>query len=132
MLFFGSRCDRLCMVQYSLISLIPGLLRNLQDCAEPELNNYEKKLSRSTSLQSSNRSSLLSFMGLPLQIFGKVRPLEYRLQKAKLTGHYREASSAHTLPSSNSTSSPTLAPSHTLSAVQTHFSFNRKTDTAIS
>ncbi|KAL3955490.1 hypothetical protein ACCO45_011053 [Purpureocillium lilacinum] len=71
MLFFGSRCDRLCMVQYSLISLIPGLLRNLQDCAEPELNNYEKKLSRSTSLQSSNRSSLLSFMGLPLQIFGK-------------------------------------------------------------
>ncbi|UNI21884.1 hypothetical protein JDV02_007833 [Purpureocillium takamizusanense] len=71
MLFFGSRCDRLCMVQYSLISLIPGLLRNLQDCAEPELNNYEQKLSRSTSLQSSNRSSLLSFMGLPLQIFGK-------------------------------------------------------------
>lgn len=73
MLFFGSRCDRLCMVQFSLISLIPGLLRSLQDCADPELDNNEKKLSRPTSLQSSNRSSLLSFMGLPLQIFGKVR-----------------------------------------------------------
>ncbi|PHH87165.1 hypothetical protein CDD83_9243 [Cordyceps sp. RAO-2017] len=71
MLFFGSRCDRLCMVQFSLISLIPGLLRNLQDCADPELDSYEKKLSQPTSLQSSNRSSLLSFMGLPLQIFGK-------------------------------------------------------------
>ncbi|ODA76237.1 hypothetical protein RJ55_08082 [Drechmeria coniospora] len=71
MLFFGSRCDRLCMVQFSLISLIPGLLHNLQDCADPELANYEKTLVRATSLQSSNRSSLLSFMGLPLQIFGK-------------------------------------------------------------
>lgn len=71
MLFFGSRCDRLCMLQYSLISLIPGLLRNLQDCADPELNSFEEARSQPTSLQSSNRSSLLSFMGLPLQIFGK-------------------------------------------------------------
>lgn len=76
MLFFGSRCDRLCMVQFSLLSLIPGLIRNLQDCADPELDSYEKTLSVPTSLQSSNRSSLLSFMGLPLQIFGKVRYLK--------------------------------------------------------
>ncbi|KID78945.1 LAlv9 family protein, partial [Metarhizium brunneum ARSEF 3297] len=71
MLFFGSRCDRLCMVQFSLISLIPGLIRNLQDCADPELDSYEKKLAKPTTLQSSNRNSLLTFMGLPLQIFGK-------------------------------------------------------------
>lgn len=71
MLFFGSRCDKLCMVQFALISLIPGLIRNLQDCADPELNAYEEQLAPSTSLQSSNRSSLLQFMGLPLQIFGK-------------------------------------------------------------
>ncbi|KAI2623493.1 transport protein Avl9-domain-containing protein [Hypomontagnella submonticulosa] len=71
MLFFGSRCERLCMMQFSLISLIPGLLRNLQDCAGPDLNNYEKKLSRPTSLRTSDRNSLLSYMGLPLQIFGK-------------------------------------------------------------
>lgn len=71
MLFFGSRCERLCMMQFSLISLIPGLLRNLQDCAGPELNSYEKKLSRPTSLRTSDRNSLLTYMGLPLQIFGK-------------------------------------------------------------
>ncbi len=70
MLFFGSRCDKLCMIQFALISLIPGLIRNLQDCADPELNAYEETLAPSTSLQSSNRSSLLQFMGLPLQIFG--------------------------------------------------------------
>lgn len=60
------------MVQFSLISLIPGLVRNLQDCADPELNSYESKLSQPSSLQSSNRNSKLMFMGLPLQIFGKV------------------------------------------------------------
>ncbi|CAJ2502116.1 Uu.00g049690.m01.CDS01 [Anthostomella pinea] len=71
MLFFGSRCERLCMMQFSLISLVPGLLRNLQDCAGPELNDCEKKLSPPTSLRTSDRNSLLSYMGLPLQIFGK-------------------------------------------------------------
>ncbi|KAI1176771.1 transport protein Avl9-domain-containing protein [Nemania sp. FL0916] len=71
MLFFGSRCERLCMMQFSLISLIPGLLRNLQDSAGPDMNSYEAKLSRPTSLRTSDRNSLLAYMGLPLQIFGK-------------------------------------------------------------
>ncbi|KAF3009025.1 late secretory pathway protein avl9 [Neopestalotiopsis sp. 37M] len=71
MLFFGSRCERLCMMQFSLISLIPGLIRNLQDCGGPELAEYEKRLSKPTSLRTSDRNSLLSYMGLPLQIFGK-------------------------------------------------------------
>ncbi|KAK8079974.1 Late secretory pathway protein AVL9 [Apiospora hydei] len=71
MLFFGSRCERLCMMQFSLISLIPGLLRSLQDCAGPDLDFYEKSLSKPTSLRTSDRNSLLSYMGLPLQIFGK-------------------------------------------------------------
>lgn len=71
MLFFGSRCERLCMMQFSLISLIPGLIRNLQDCADPELDSYEKNLVKPTSLKTSDRSSLLNYMGLPLQTFGK-------------------------------------------------------------
>ncbi|PQE31286.1 transporter avl9 protein [Rutstroemia sp. NJR-2017a WRK4] len=71
MLFFGSRCERLCMMQFSLISLIPGLIRNLQDCADPEMDNYQKNLVKPTSLKTSDRSSLLCYMGLPLQIFGK-------------------------------------------------------------
>ncbi|CAK7232500.1 hypothetical protein SCUCBS95973_008280 [Sporothrix curviconia] len=71
MLFFGSRCEHLCMMQFSLVSLIPGLLRNLQDCAGPELNSYSEKLKKPTTLRTSDRSSLLTYMGLPLQIFGK-------------------------------------------------------------
>ncbi|CAK7215747.1 hypothetical protein SEUCBS140593_002632 [Sporothrix eucalyptigena] len=70
MLFFGSRCEHLCMMQFSLVSLIPGLLRNLQDCAGPELNSYSQNLKKPTTLRTSDRSSLLTYMGLPLQIFG--------------------------------------------------------------
>ncbi|CCX12119.1 Similar to Late secretory pathway protein AVL9; acc. no. Q12500 [Pyronema omphalodes CBS 100304] len=71
MLFFGTRGEKLCMTQFSLISLIPGLLRNLRDCSDPELDHYESTLVRPTSVKTSDRNSLLSFMGLPLQIFGK-------------------------------------------------------------
>ncbi|KAF2456060.1 transport protein Avl9-domain-containing protein [Lineolata rhizophorae] len=71
MLFFGSHCEKLCMIQFSLISLIPGLIRNLQDCADPTFNSYEDELEMPTSLKTSERASLLSYMGLPLQLFGK-------------------------------------------------------------
>ncbi|KAK7561334.1 transport protein Avl9-domain-containing protein [Phyllosticta citricarpa] len=71
MLFFGSSCERLCLMQFSLISLIPGLIRNLQDCADPAFNSYEENLERPTSLKTSERASLLAYMGLPLQLFGK-------------------------------------------------------------
>jgi len=60
------------MMQFSLISLMPGLIRNLQDCADPELDGYERNMTKPTSLKTSDRSSLLNYMGLPLQIFGKV------------------------------------------------------------
>ncbi|KAL9077944.1 MAG: hypothetical protein Q9157_003126 [Trypethelium eluteriae] len=71
MLFFGSHCERVCMMQFALISLIPGLIRNLQDCADPQFNSYEETLVMPTSLRTSERSSLLTYMGLPLQIFSK-------------------------------------------------------------
>lgn len=61
------------MMQFSLLSLIPGLIRKLQDCADPELNGYEKQLTAPTNLRTSDRRSLQAYMGLPLQIFGKVR-----------------------------------------------------------
>ena len=61
MLFFGSRCDRLCMVQFALISLIPGLIRRLEDCADPELDNYSKNIVMPTSLKTSERSSCMDF-----------------------------------------------------------------------
>lgn len=71
MLFFGSHCERICLIQFSLISLIPDLMRNLGDCADPHMDRYAQNLVRPTSLKTSERSSLLPYMGLPLQIFGK-------------------------------------------------------------
>lgn len=59
------------MLQFSLISLIPSLIRNLQDCADPTFNTYEETFTPPTSLRTSDRGSLLSYVGLPLQIFGK-------------------------------------------------------------
>ncbi|KAH7072128.1 LAlv9 family protein [Paraphoma chrysanthemicola] len=70
-LFFGSHCERLCMMQFALISLIPGLIRHLQDSADPKFNSYEENLVMPTSLKTSERASLLAYMGLPLQLFGK-------------------------------------------------------------
>ncbi|KAJ5490806.1 hypothetical protein N7539_002373 [Penicillium diatomitis] len=71
MLFFGTRCERLCMIQFSLISLIPGLMGALQDCADPAFDTYAETVEKATSLKTSDRNSLLAYMGLPLQIFGK-------------------------------------------------------------
>ncbi|ORY18554.1 transport protein Avl9-domain-containing protein [Clohesyomyces aquaticus] len=71
MLFFGSHCERLCMMQFALISLIPGLIRHLQDSADPKFNTHEEHLVQPTSLKTSERASLLAYMGLPLQLFGR-------------------------------------------------------------
>ncbi|PWY77475.1 Avl9 protein [Aspergillus heteromorphus CBS 117.55] len=71
MLFFGSRCERLCMIQFSLVSLIPGLMNELQDSADPAFDTYAQTVEKPTSLKTSDRNSLLAYMGLPLQIFGK-------------------------------------------------------------
>src|SRR5579871_434939 len=59
MLFFSSKsCEKLCMTQFSLVSLIPGLLENLQDASDPELNSYEENLKKPTTLKTSDRKSL--------------------------------------------------------------------------
>lgn len=71
MLFFGSHCEQVCQVQFSLLSLIPGLVRNLQDCAAPHLDRYARTAKPQDSVKTSDRASLLAYLGLPLQIFGK-------------------------------------------------------------
>lgn len=48
------------MMQFSLISLIPGLLRRLEDCADPEFDSYEKNLGMPASLKTSERGSRMS------------------------------------------------------------------------
>ncbi|TKX25132.1 late secretory pathway protein AVL9 [Elsinoe australis] len=71
MLFFGTHCENICLIQFSLLSLIPGLMRALQDCADPGMDTYNATAKQASSLKTSDRQSLLSYMGLPLQIFGK-------------------------------------------------------------
>ena len=61
MLFFGSHCERLCMMQFSLISLIPGLIRNLEDCADPKFQSREDNMVAPTSLKTSERASCMDF-----------------------------------------------------------------------
>ncbi|KAH9969823.1 transport protein Avl9-domain-containing protein [Russula dissimulans] len=70
-LFYGHPVERLCTYQYSLISLIPGLLQTLQDCGSPPLASRALTLSLPTSLRTSDRRSLLAYIGLPLDLFGK-------------------------------------------------------------
>jgi transport protein Avl9 len=45
------------MMQFSLLSLIPGLISKLQDCADPQLNSLEEKFVPPTSLKTSERAS---------------------------------------------------------------------------
>lgn len=70
-LFYGSNVEELCNLQFGFISLIPNLMSHLQDCGSPLLNSYEKNLKMVTSFKSSDRKSVLKFLGFPLQVFGK-------------------------------------------------------------
>ena len=45
------------MMQFALISLIPGLIRRLEDCADPDLDSYEKGMIKPSSLKTSERTS---------------------------------------------------------------------------
>ncbi|KAH0831962.1 transport protein Avl9-domain-containing protein [Lanmaoa asiatica] len=70
-LFYGHPVERLCTYQYSLISLIPSLLQTLDDCGSPPLAARAPTLSRPNSLKTSDRKSMLAYIGLPLDLFGK-------------------------------------------------------------
>ncbi|KAF9527500.1 transport protein Avl9-domain-containing protein [Crepidotus variabilis] len=70
-MFFGYPVEKLCTFQYSLVSLLPGLLQTLDDCGSPPLASRALTLSRPTSLRTSDHKSMMAFMGLPLDVFGK-------------------------------------------------------------
>ncbi|KAJ7034260.1 transport protein Avl9-domain-containing protein [Mycena alexandri] len=70
-MFYGHPVERMCTYQYSLISLLPGLLQTLDDCGSPPLAARAPTLSRPTSLRTSDRKSMMAYTGLPLDIFGK-------------------------------------------------------------
>lgn len=47
------------MIQFSLISLIPGLMSRLQDSADPAFDTYAQTVEKPTSLKTSDRSSCM-------------------------------------------------------------------------
>lgn len=93
-MLWGSQVERLCSFQYSLVSLIPCelwhrlrrdtelwlkshgvsavLLLNLEDAASPVLDTRSVAAAKPSSLKTSDRTSLLRYIGLPLNVFGKV------------------------------------------------------------
>ncbi|KAG8986890.1 late secretory pathway protein avl9 [Tulasnella sp. JGI-2019a] len=70
-MFYGHPVERLCTYQYSLVSLIPNLLLALEDSASPKLDRREQDTTRPTELKTSDRNSLMKYLGLPLNVFGK-------------------------------------------------------------
>ncbi|KAF9206914.1 late secretory pathway protein avl9 [Haplosporangium sp. Z 27] len=75
-IFFGYPVETLCTYQYSLISLIPGLLKSLQDTGSPLLDSqelYMQSMSK-TPAQSTDKQALFKYLGLPLHIFGETEP----------------------------------------------------------
>ncbi|KAI8826613.1 transport protein Avl9-domain-containing protein [Fimicolochytrium jonesii] len=74
-LFFGQKVERLSAYQYSLISLIPDLLRNLQDAGSPKLGNSPPasmpEPDVTASRESLNGSRRLRQIGAPLPMFGE-------------------------------------------------------------
>ncbi|KAF9581748.1 late secretory pathway protein avl9, partial [Lunasporangiospora selenospora] len=72
-IFFGYPVETLCTYQYSLISLVPGLLKSLQDTGSPLLDSQELYLQSmsKTPTQSTDKQTLFTYLGLPLHIFGE-------------------------------------------------------------
>lgn len=94
--------EQLCTFQYSLVTLIPGacilpskcpvgssaflrgtdldpgchartaLLTNLEDSASPALDERSQRRKKPSSLKTSDKYSLIRYLGLPLDVFGKV------------------------------------------------------------
>lgn len=71
-MFYGHPVEKLCTYQYSLVTLVPGLLQNLDDCGSPPLAYRAQTLTRPNSLRTSDRKSMMAYMGLPLDLFGNV------------------------------------------------------------
>lgn len=70
-LVFSKNLNDLSNIQYSLIGLIPNLMLNLIDSGHPLLDSYLiLNKDKIKSLKSSDRSSILQFLGFPLHLFG--------------------------------------------------------------
>jgi hypothetical protein len=69
MLFFSTKCERVCMLQFALLSLLPGLTAHLEGAAHPSLEIVPSKTSDASSKTA--RAELLESFGQPLPIFSR-------------------------------------------------------------
>lgn len=51
--------------------IFEGLLQTLDDCGSPPLADRAPTLTRPNSLKTSDHKSMMAYMGLPLDLFGK-------------------------------------------------------------
>lgn len=68
-IFYGTNVEALCNLQFALISLIPNLLSSLHTSGSPQLFTAKESLNVADSFKSSDRQSVLKFIGFPLRIF---------------------------------------------------------------
>jgi hypothetical protein len=71
--FSYTRCEKFPCWRISILILIIGLLQHLEDCGSPPLAARSRTLERPNSLRTSDRKSMMAYLGLPLDIFGKAR-----------------------------------------------------------
>ncbi|CAI8508115.1 unnamed protein product [Pichia kudriavzevii] len=70
-LIFSKQLNDLSNIQYCLIGLVTNLLLNLGDCGFPFLDStLFREIKKCQSMKSSDRCSVMNFLGLPLNIFG--------------------------------------------------------------
>lgn len=70
-IFYGSNVESLCNLQFGLISLIPNLISHLETSGSPLLSTSFENITVADSFKSSDRYSVLKFLGFPLHIFEK-------------------------------------------------------------
>ncbi|QLG74518.1 hypothetical protein HG535_0G04010 [Zygotorulaspora mrakii] len=71
LVFYGTNVEALCNLQFGLISLIPNLLSDLEKSGSPQMYDSCEGLKAADSFKSSDRQSVLRFLGFPLKIFEK-------------------------------------------------------------
>ena len=83
------------------LTLCLGLLQHLDDCGSPPLETRAPALTRPTSLKTSDHRSMMAYLGLPLDLFGKVSGVVGIKYNARTPPLRRTLSFSHTFPYNN-------------------------------
>ena len=71
LIFYGSDVEQLCNLEFGLLSLVPLLILQLQRSGSPLLYRDPESVEPANSFKSSDRNSVLRFLGFPLLPFEK-------------------------------------------------------------